>query len=283
MRRISLICLAVILILAYLAFTYGEIRVVAQFKDLEPFQHALPVYYKGFKLGHTSRVYPTDDFKETNVHLRLRLKGVKLPDNISAMVRRSNDKDYIELVYPKEPSGKMLKRNSIIEGMKGQNFENYLREQAQNGGLEEIKSNLNKTLTSASGSFDALADMFNMLTLILEDVRPSIKTSAKNLELTTQNLADTSNSLKITVQKGYIDNALGNIEMTSKNLVLTTDNFSGFSGSLKQESSIMLNCLLKNLNVVVNNINEIVVGLGNTLKKRFGGLRLIFGKSVSCE
>ena len=39
--------------------------------------------------------------------------------------------------------------------------------------------------------------------------------------------------------------------------------------------------LLKNLNIVVCNMNEIIIGVGNTLKKRFGGLRLFFGKTIS--
>ena len=280
MRKIFLICVSVILLFTYLAISYGEIRVIAQFKDLEPFHHRLPVYYKGFRLGHTSRLYPTDDFKETNVYLRLRLKGIKLPDNTVAIVKNSNDKDYIELVYPLSPSVTYLKQGSIIHGEKSASFENFISEQAQNGGLEEMKFNLNKTITSAGGTFDALTEMINVMTDILKDVRPTINEAVNNVNYASKNLADTSKSLKTTVEKGYIDTTLENLELSSKNLVLTTDNFSGFTGNLKQESIVLTNCLLKNLNVVVNNINEIVVGLGNTLKKRFGGLRLIFGKGV---
>lgn len=280
MRKVFLICVSVILLFTYLAISYGEIRVIAQFKDLEPFHHRLPVYYKGFRLGQTSRLYPTDDFKETNVYLRLRLKGIKLPDNTVAIVKNSNDKDYIELVYPLSPSVTYLKHGSIIHGEKSASFENFISEQAQNGGLEEIKLNVNKTISSAGTTFDALTEMINVLTDILNDVRPTIKETVNNVNYASKNLADTSKSLKRTVEKGYIDKTLENIELTSKNLVLTTDNFSGFAGNLRQESIVLTNCLLKNLNIVVNNVNEIVIGLGNTLKKRFGGLRLMFGKSI---
>ena len=72
-----------------------------------------------------------------------------------------------------------------------------------------------------------------------------------------------------------------NIQKTSNNLVLTTKNTSGFTENLNSESKILLNCLIKNLNTVVNNINQIIIGIGNTLSKRFGGLRLFFGKIIS--
>ena len=72
-----------------------------------------------------------------------------------------------------------------------------------------------------------------------------------------------------------------NFEQTSGNLVLTTENANGFTSGLNKQSSVLVNCLLKNLNIVVNNINKIVVGIGNTLSKKFGGLRLVFGKTIS--
>ena len=55
----------------------------------------------------------------------------------------------------------------------------------------------------------------------------------------------------------------------------------GFTDNLNKQSTVLLNCLLKNLNIVVSNINQIIIGLGNTLSKRFGGLRLFFGKPVT--
>ena len=60
---------------------------------------------------------------------------------------------------------------------------------------------------------------------------------------------------------------------------MTTKNFGGFTETLNRQSAVLANCLLQNLNIVVKNINQIVVGVGETLKKRFGGLRLFFGKT----
>ena len=82
------------------------------------------------------------------------------------------------------------------------------------------------------------------------------------------------------MEKGYLDKSLYNLQESSNNLVLTTKNTSGFTANLDKKSSLLVNCLLQNLNTVVCNINEIIIGLGNTLKKRFGGLRLMFGKTL---
>ena len=77
-----------------------------------------------------------------------------------------------------------------------------------------------------------------------------------------------------------LDKSLYNLQQTSANLVLTTKNTTGFTEGLNKQSNVLINCLLKNLNCVVCNINKIVVGLGETLSKKFGGLRLFFGKPV---
>jgi ABC-type transporter Mla subunit MlaD len=163
----------------------------------------------------------------------------------------------------------------------GVNFENFLQEQAEGGGLDEIKNNVNTTIVSAGQTFDALTQMLNVLTGILEDVRPSINDTVLNVNSASKSLAKVSVNLQKTVEKGYIDTTLLNLQETSGNLVLTTENFGGFSDSLNKKSTILTNCLLKNLNIVVCNMNEIIIGVGNTLKKRFGGLRLFFGKTIS--
>ena len=156
-----------------------------------------------------------------------------------------------------------------------------MQNQVETGGLDEIKNNVNKTVISAGQTFDALTGMLDMMTAILQDVRPSIKEAATNVNFASKNLAKMSDNLRVTVEKGYIDSALSNFEVTSGNLVLTTKNFGGFSDNLNKQSSILMNCLLKNANTVVCNLNQIIIGLGNTMRKRFGGLRLFFGKTFS--
>ena len=260
-----------VFLLFFLLYVVGSTKITVKFKDLEPLKHTLPVYYKGFKLGHTTKVYPSKDYQSTLVDMRIVLKKLSLPSNTTAILKRKEKKDYIELIYPQEPTERVLQHRDIIEGKLGANFEHFLQEQASNGGLDEIKENLNTTIISLGQTFDALTDMAITANEILKDVRPELKSSAQNLNYSSQNLTKISKNINATFEKGYFDSLMNNLDETGGNLVLTTKN-------LNQESSGLLNCLLKRLNIVVSNINQIVVGVGETLKKRFGGLRLIFGK-----
>jgi len=270
-----------VILFHYLLYLLGTMKVTARFEELEPFKHNIPVYYKGFKLGSTTNIRPGKDYQSTLIDMRIKKKGIKLPANIEIVIKRKDKKDYIELIYPNRPYIEYLKNNSIMDGHIGVNFENFLQDQAQNGGLDEIKNNVNSTVISAGETFNALTEMLNVMTAILNDIRPSINETVKNVNIASNNLASLSNNLKTTINKGYIDSTLYNFQEISNNLVLTSENFGGFTDSLNKKSNILLNCLLKNANIVICNINEIITGLGNTLKKRFGGIRLFFGKTIS--
>lgn len=264
----------------YLLYLLGQIKITVDFKELEPFRHSLPVYYKGFRLGHTTKVYPGPDYQSTRVDLKIRLKGLDLPENTTAMIRRKDKKDYIELEYPNAPYIAPLRNNIVIIGSKGLNFESYIQDQAKNGGLDEIKENVNTTIVSAGQTFEALTDMINVLTGILEDARPTIKDSVENLNIASKNLADSSKQIRTTLHQGYVDKSLYNMERTTENLVKTTQNLTGITNNVNSTSINLVNCLIKNINTVVANVNQIVVGVGETLKKRFSGIRLFFGKII---
>ena len=155
--------LLIIITLFYLFYIIGTTKITIHFKDLEPLKHHLPVYYNGFKLGHTTKVYPSKDYKSTMVDIRIVTKNLKLPANTTATLRRKDKKDYIELEYPNAPYIAHLHHKDIIEGYLGINFEHYLQDQAENGGLDEIKANVNQTIKSAGQTFDALTQMINKI------------------------------------------------------------------------------------------------------------------------
>ena len=281
LKKYLIPAILVIIFLFYLFYILGTTKIKIHFNDLEPLKGHLPVYYNGFKLGHTTSIYPSSDYKSTMVDIRIVLKKLKLPANTTAVLRRKEKKDYIELEYPDAPYLQNLRNNDMIEGHLGANFEHFLQDQAESGGLDQIKDNINNTIISAGQTFDALTEMIEVTTDILRDAQPVIQDSINNVNITSKNLADSSSEIKRTIEKGYIDKSLYNLEQTSDNLVITTKNTSGFTDGLNKQSNILINCLLKNLNIVVCNINKIIVGVGDTLSKKFGGLRLFFGKTIS--
>ena len=280
-KKYFVIAILVVIFFFYLFYILGTTKITIRFEDLEPLKQHLPVYYNGFKLGHTTSIYPSKDYKSTMVDARIVLKNLKLPANTSAVLRRKEKKDYIELEYPNAPYIQTLRHKDVIEGHLGIDFEHFLQSQAENGGFDQIKDNVNNTIISAGDTFEALTEMINVITDILKDAQPVIQDSVNNINLTSKNLADSSLEVKKSLEKGYLDKSLYNLEQTSNNLVLTTKNTNGFTDGLNKQSSVLINCLLKNLNTVVNNINQIVVGIGNTLSKKFGGLRLFFGKTIT--
>ncbi len=278
-KKYFILGIFILIFLFYLFYILGTTKITIHFEDLEPLKQHLPVYYNGFKLGHTTSIYPSKDYRSMMVDIRIVLKKLKLPANTTAILRRKEKKDYIELEYPDTPYIKYLKNNDVIEGHLGVNFEHFLQDQAESGGLDQIKDNVNNTIISAGQTFDALTEMIKVTTDILQDAQPVIQDSINNVNQTSKNLAESSLEIKKVLKKSYLDKSLYNLQETSNNLVLTTKNTSGFTENLNKESNILLNCLLKNLNIVVKNINQIIVGIGNTLSKRFGGLQIIFGKT----
>ena len=265
-----------IIFLFYLFYILGTTKITIHFEDLEPLKQHLPVYYNGFKLGHSTKVYPDKDFRSTLVDIRIILKDLELPANTSAILRRKDKKDYIELEYPDSPYIERLRHKDVIKGHLGVGFEQFLQNQAENGAFDEIKENVNQTIISAGQTFDALTGMVNVMTDILKDVQPLIQDSVNNVNIASKNLADSSSRIKDSIDKGYIDKSLYNLQNTSENLALSTKNTNLFTEGLNSKSSVLLNCMLKNINNLICNINKIVISIGDTLNKKFGGLKLIF-------
>ena len=297
MKKFLILILCAILGIAgfvFLVHSFYNMHITAVFEDLEPFPKNLNVYYKGFKLGRTVRVHPSKDFTETQVEMILNAKNLSLPDNTTAKMKSKNKKDYIELEYPNAPSITYLKNHSVIEGKKGLNIGDYIDKQAEAGGLDEIKDNLNNTVASAGDTLDALTELFGTANDILKDIRPSIKITAENLAETSQNLKETSYELNSSLKPKRLSNSFANIEQTTKNIERTTKNFENASLDITKTTSHIntdtigivdcvianINTIIDNINVVINNTNDIVIGFQQTLNKRFAGMKIMFGRPL---
>ena len=291
MKRIVILILGIIFIfstIGYILYTMYNMRVTAVFDELEPFPKNINVYYRGFKFGRTIRVYPSEDFKTTKVDMILNIKGINLPDNIVAKVRTKNKKDFIEIEYPDEPSVTYLKNHSVIEGSICPNISKYIDAQAENGGLDELKENLNTTVQAAGVTFNALTDLIGTANEIMKDLRPSLKESSENLAAASRSLAEVSEELNQSAKPKKLRNTFENLEQTTINIERATRNFesaslyvSDITSNANKETIRLVNCLIKNINVVINNINDIVKGFKHTLSTRFGGMKVMFGKPIS--
>ncbi len=277
---ISILVILLFILGVYINYKTNNITVRAEFEQLEPFPSSLPVYYRGFKLGHSTKVYPSKDFTKTYVNLVLNIDELALPDNSAIKIRTKNKKDYIELLYPNEPSVNYLKNGSTIKGEVSYNFSSYLSAQAENGGFDDLQDNLNTTISAAGDTFAALTDFINTGNSILIDIKPDIKKSTNNLVNASENLADLTVKLNNSAKAEYVDDTFKNIKDTSQNIVEITANTASITTKIDNKTVNLVDCLIKNINNVVLNINEIVCGIKSTLSKKFGGVRLFLGQSL---
>ena len=283
MNKLLIIFIAVLISIAgiwYGIYRLNNLKVTAVFDELEPFPHNINVYYKGFRLGRSTRIYPSKDFTQTYVDMNLHMDNFSLPDNITAKVKTKNKRDYIELIYPDMPSVRYLKNHDKIKGAKGVNFASFIQDQADSGGLDDLSENLSETVEDAGETMKALTDLFHTANDILVDLRPSLKESGENLALASRNLASISIELNNSTGQKRLDNTFSNIELITKNLELTTANTALLTKRADSETVALLNCLISNANKMVLNINDIIKGFKVTLSKRFAGMRLIFGKPL---
>lgn len=277
---ISILVILLFILGVYINYKTNNITVRAEFEQLEPFPTSLPVYYRGFKLGHSTKVYPSKDFTKTYVNLVLNIDELALPDNSAIKIRTKNKKDYIELLYPNEPSVNYLKNGSTIKGEVSYNLSSYLSAQAENGGFDDLQDNLNTTISAAGDTFAALTDFINTGNSILIDIKPDIKKSTNNLVNASENLADLTVKLNNSAKAEYVDDTFKNIKDTSQNIVEITANTASITTKIDNKTVNLVDCLIKNINNVVLNINEIVCGIKSTLSKKFGGVRLFLGQSL---
>ena len=283
MSRIFLLILTVALIAASMFFLHGfnKLRITAEFEDLEPINQNISVYFKGFRLGYVTRVYPAKNFTRTNVDMILSAKDMRFPENITAKVKVKNKHEYMELIYPQEPSKNYLKQRAVIKGIKTTTWNNFLSDNAESGDMEEIRENLNTTLLNAGDMFLAITDLVTTGNEILKDVRPALKASSKNLETTTKNFAQAAIELNEATKNGRLKRTFKNLENSTYNLETISTNFGDISSISKNETIKRFNCMIYNANNAILNLNDIILGFKATLSKRFATFRIIFGKPIS--
>lgn len=250
-------------------------KVHIEFKDLRPFHEKAPVYFKGFKIGKVTKIEPTDNYQSTLVTVALHPKNLNLPLNTTAKLKvhktRWLHKDYIELIYPDSPDLAILKNGSKIAGKSSIDIHSYLANISPDS-YEKMEENAANILENLDDTTGMLYSVFAIINSILTDNEAVIKNSFSNLEKTTKSTSQMMQKIDNAVIQADLNTTLSNI-YTSTDYIQQT--LKDFSGTPKQLTSSInqTNCLL-------NNLNEITCGLKNTMKKRFAGIRLIFGRPI---
>lgn len=284
MRKLFYIFFLIILvglgIYIYKLTTYTY--VTAKFSELRPIHEKLPVYYKGLVIGKAREQRHSDDFNHTLIRLVLYPKNLLLPDNTTVLLKKEkhNDKerDFLELVYPKEPSNIMIANGSIIEGKATVDIDEFMKNQNADD-LEAIRHNLAQSSENLNNAIEGLSMVFESVNEILKENQKNLYTTTGNLSKATQNLDNMTSKFNKSIQQKNLENAVSNLEASTKNLETMSENLTGTTSGVNEviphaEATM---CQVQGL---AANANAISCGIRKTLRKRFGGLRLLFGKVI---
>ncbi|MBQ8887256.1 MAG: hypothetical protein IJY61_06100 [Candidatus Gastranaerophilales bacterium] len=261
---ILLITIGLIGFLLYNKFAY--LNIVVKFEDLEPFERQMNVYYKGFKVGKTTKIYPDENYLHTYLKVKIKPHNINLPNNIVARIKRNKTKEYISLMYPEAPTLKKIKNYDEIKGYISKDINSILNETIDENDVDEIIDETSSLIGSANIAIQNLNNIFLEVSDIINASRNDIKTATSNLAKTTNNLEKMSSKLNNSVSGDEINTSLKNIEETTENISKITEQIN--------ETTIPI------INSIACDGKEITHGVKNTLKKRMGILKLMFGKPI---
>lgn len=283
-------------------FTYT--RIMAKFDEMRPVHNKLYVYYKGMKVGHAGGIKTSPDFTFTTVKIILYPRNLILPNNMSVILKvdKKGRKifDILELVYPEVPSKTLLKNWDTIEGKTTIDLESYASNQDPES-LNQIKSNMADSAKNLNNATSALTDLLVTLNELVKENSSSIKVTTENLAQTTGNLTQSTDNLTQTtvnfnsitkkvdtsIQQQQLnstmtslENSLDNLKEVTKNVQVITETVDGTTKTVNSNTMPKIENTIEGANCIVSNLCEITGGVSDTLKKRFGGMRLLFGKTI---
>ena len=265
---ISLILVSIFLYFVYEYFSYTNILV--KFDELEPFEKQMNVYFKGFKVGKTTKIYPNDDYTNTFLKVKLKAKQSHFPSNIKVNIKKKKSGGYVDILYPDEPTLARLKNNDIIQGLITRDISSLMESE----NIEDIVDDAGSLIENASIAVQTLNGIFVEIRSLISDNRNNINIAVKNLTDATYNLENMTKELNKTFSRNEINASINNIEQTTQNIKEITQ-------QIDTTTVPIVNSTLCETYSTVRNANEITSGVKKTLKKNMGLGRLLFGKPIS--
>ena len=284
MKRIIILLITLVLIIlgiiVYKQLTYTHITV--QFKELRPHEKNLPVYYKGIIIGKAGEKKHTDDYQHTLMKVVLYPKNLHLPINteveLRQIVKNRKTKDYLELLYPENPSTTLISNGTYLKGYATVGLETFAHNQRIED-LEAIKQNLKNASENLNTTIEALGGLFVLLQDVVNENRSNLKGTTNNIRKVSSNINSASIKVNNSIKQEELESIVNTINRSSNNVERITESV--------YDTSVGINKSIPNISSTINetqnliaNTNAISCGVRQTLRKHFGGLRLIFGRSI---
>jgi len=262
-------------------------HITIKFTQSGPLYKNMPVYFRGYKIGQTLDINPSKDYKNTLVKVWLYPKEMKLPEDVSAKVKKIDSKsNYIDLISLDDTVTTTLKKGSTIEGEPAFDLDAFLSDIADSGVIVPLLQNFSDALISANKTSDEIRNFFT-------DSRGVLKDNRQNLKQTTQNFNQASKSVtqltsrfnnaitdeKINRTTSSVDKSATNIQSASESVKNITQNVDNATKNL-DKTMAKVDCVMSDTKAITSNVKTITTGFCEVLSKRFAGLRIIFGKPL---
>lgn len=274
----------VIIALGFYLYTLSTYTyITAKFNELRPFNEHLPVYYKGIVIGNALEKKHSKDFNHTLMRIAIKKKNILLPENTTVLLkkekRNNKERDFLELIYPNKPSNVMLSNGSVIKGIATVDIDTFISNQHPDD-LEAIKHNLIQSTENLEIALSNLSDLFVLLQDIVKDNESSLKQASQNIANTTKNLEQLTSKFDNSINENTLNQTFKNIDTSIQNVQTITQGLNTTTDSLNIAMP-RIDATLYEAHGLISNANAISCGIRKTLAKKFGGLRLLFGKTIN--
>lgn len=281
---IILIFFIIILWVYIYATTY---YIIIRFNELGPITKNMSVYYNGFKVGKIVSIEPDNDFKHTLVRVKLIPKVLKLPQNTIVYAERfPSGEFFLQFIYPPNPSLKPLKRGDMLEGIAPHSLEKFMLGQDISGVTDVVSIHVINALNATEIANIEMRNFFQNSSKVINENSEGINASVNNTVVMTKSLAEMAENLNQAAKNlnqttKKINDAFDttNLKDSTLNIKETTGNISRATKDIDKTMGKIDDTVSK-LNSTATNINSITSGLNETLCKRFGGMRIMFGTPV---
>lgn len=251
--------------------------VIIRFDELGFVAKNMNAYYNGFKIGKIISVEPDTDFKHVLAKLRFFHSDINLPQNTIVRVQSFPSGElYLEFVYPQSPSLKPITRGTVLQGIARYNLADFMQGQNISGITDVVTLHVIRTLQATEIANQEIKLFFKNASSIVNDNRRGIKASVNNTEKMTANLAQTAANLNDLSEK--LDNAIDEkaLKQTTSNIKETTDNIVKVTSDINTTVQ-KINDAADEIHTAASHYTSITSGLNDTLSKKMGGMRVLFG------
>ena len=283
-----LILVSILAVFFRLYERFFEYHITAKFSESGPLYVNMPVYYKGYKIGRTKEIKPSEDYKYTFVKIILYAQKPKLPEDIAAKAKKLDmKKDYIDLITPDEPSTTLLKNGGTIKGEPAFDMDAFLSDIADADVLIPLLQNFSDVLVSANKTSGEVKNFFSELRSTLKDNRQNLNQTTTDVALSAKSLAKITSRFNNSITEEKIKNTTSNVDKSSTNIRMATENIKNITTNVNSATKNLdktvakIDCTISEVNTIATNLKVITGGFCEVLGKRFAGLRIIFGKPIN--